>query len=184
MPYPERHASAGRHQQAVTTPGGIRAPGLVAASGRHDRHPRNWGKPSPIVEASRRGWGAWVATRLWTAAYRQGFTIIPYLDPLTANWLGFSIPQGLNDPCGDCHPAARRWLPDSGGRLKVTNMVTRTGYPLSVAPCSTLPDGRGLPSAGRGGVRRTTRRAVGAVGSGRAAVCPSAAQDHGSVSGR
>ncbi|MBZ4276064.1 fimbria/pilus outer membrane usher protein, partial [Mycobacterium tuberculosis] len=53
------------------------------------------GETFAIVEAPG-AVGARVANRLGQPINRQGFTIIPYLAPCTANWLDLE-PQGLND---------------------------------------------------------------------------------------
>jgi outer membrane usher protein len=77
-----------------------------------------------------------VANRLGQPINRQGFTIIPYLDPFTDNWLDLD-PQGLNDHV-EIVSSSTTVVPDSGAAVKV-KFVTRTGYPWFAHV--TLPDG-------------------------------------------
>ena len=128
----------------------------------------NWGNLRHCGSA-RRG-GARVANRLGQPINRRGFTIIPYLDPFTANWLDLD-PQGLNDHV-EIVSSSTTVVPDSGAAVKV-KFVTRTGYPRfahvtlpdGAAPrwarrCSTTTVGRLAPSVRAGccmpGCRRTT----------------------------
>ncbi len=125
------------------------------------------GKRFAIVEAPG-AVGARVANRLGQPINRQGFTIIPYLDPFTANWLDLD-PQGLNDHV-EIVSSSTTVVPDSGAAVKV-KFVTRTGYPcLPMSRCRMA-----RRPAGRGGVRRQ-RSGGWRRRSGRAAVCPSAAR--------
>ncbi len=100
-----------------------------------------------------------MANRLGQPINRQGFTIIPYLDPFTANWLDLD-PQGLNDHV-EIVSSSTTVVPDSGAAVKV-KFVTRTGYPLVCHV--TLPDGAAPPLGAE--VFDDNGRAVGAVGQG------------------
>jgi outer membrane usher protein FimD/PapC len=114
-----------------------------------------------------------VANRLGQPINRQGFTIIPYLDPFTANWLDLD-PQGLNDHV-EIVSSSTTVVPDSGAAVKV-KFVTRTGYPWFAHV--TLPDGAAPRWA-----RRCSTTAVGRLApSVRAGCCMPGAADHGSVS--
>ncbi|MBN0632152.1 fimbria/pilus outer membrane usher protein, partial [Pseudomonas aeruginosa] len=92
------------------------------------------GETFAIVEAPG-AVGARVANRLGQPINRQGFTIIPYLDPFTANWLDLD-PQGLNDHV-EIVSSSTTVVPDSGAAVKV-KFVTRTGYAWFAHV--TLPD--------------------------------------------
>ncbi len=126
------------------------------------------GETFAIVEAPG-AVGARVANRLGQPINRQGFTILPYLDPFTANWLDLD-PQGLNDHV-EIVSSSTTVVPDSGAAVKV-KFVTRhrllPGLPMSRCRMARRP-------AGRGGVRRQ-RSGGWRRRSGRAAVCPSAAR--------
>ncbi len=131
------------------------------------------GETFAIVEAPG-AVGARVANRLGQPINRQGFTIIPYLDPFTANWLDLD-PQGLNDHV-EIVSSSTTVVPDSGAAVKV-KFVTRTGYPWFAHV--TLPDGAAPPLGAE--VFDDNGRAVGAVGQG-GLLYARVPQDHGSVS--
>ncbi len=103
--------------------------------------------------------GARVANRLGQPINRQGFTIIPYLDPFTDNWLDLD-PQGSERPCGDClqqHDGGARF--GRGGEGQICH-----AYRLSlVCPCHAA-GWRGAPLGAE--VFDDSGRAVGAVGQG------------------
>ncbi len=162
-------ASAGRHQQQYS----LGASGaLVAHQGGMTATPE-LGETFAIVEAPG-AVGARVANRLGQPINRQGFTIIPYLDPFTANWLDLD-PQGLNDHV-EIVSSSTTVVPDSGAAVKV-KFVTRTGYPWFAHV--TLPDGAAPPLGAE--VFDDNGRAVGAVGQG-GLLYARVPQDHGSVS--
>lgn len=160
--YLNASASAGRHQQQYS----LGASGATVAHQGGMTATPNWGNLRHCGSA-RRG-GGQVANRLGQPINRRGFTIIPYLDPFTANWLDLD-PQGLNDHV-EIVSSSTTVVPDSGAAVKV-KFVTRTGYARFAHV--TLPDGA-APPAGRGGVRRQ-RSGGWRRRSGRAAVCPGAA---------
>ena len=133
--YLNASASAGRHQQQYS----LGASGaLVAHQGGMTATPE-LGETFAIVEAPG-AVGARVANRLGQPINRQGFTIIPYLDPFTDNWLDHD-PQGLNDHV-EIVSSSTTVVPDSGAAVKV-KFVTRTGYPWFAHV--TLPDGAAPP---------------------------------------
>ncbi|MBL1816345.1 fimbrial biogenesis outer membrane usher protein, partial [Klebsiella pneumoniae] len=110
--YLNASASAGRHQQQYS----LGASGaLVAHQGGMTATPE-LGETFAIVEAPG-AVGARVANRLGQPINRQGFTIIPYLDPFTANWLDLD-PQGLNDHV-EIVSSSTTVVPDSGAAVKV-----------------------------------------------------------------
>lgn len=167
--YLNASASAGRHQQQYS----LGASGaLVAHQGGMTATPE-LGETFAIVEAPG-AVGARVANRLGQPINRQGFTIIPYLDPFTANWLDLD-PQGLNDHV-EIVSSSTTVVPDSGAAVKV-KFVTRTGY--SWFAHVTLPDGAAPPLGAE--VFDDNGRAVGAVGQG-GLLYARVPQDHGSVS--
>ena len=152
--YLNASASAGRHQQQYS----LGASGaLVAHQGGMTATPE-LGETFAIVEAPGAA-GARVANRLGQPINRQGFTIIPYLDPFTDNWLDLD-PQGLNDHV-EIVSSSTTVVPDSGAAVKV-KFVTRTGYPWFAHV--TLPDGAAPPLGAE--VFDDSGRAVGAVGQG------------------
>lgn len=167
--YLNASASAGRHQQQYS----LGASGaLVAHQGGMTATPE-LGETFAIVEAPG-AVGARVANRPGQPINRQGFTIIPYLDPFTANWLDLD-PQGLNDHV-EIVSSSTTVVPDSGAAVKV-KFVTRTGYPWFAHV--TLPDGAAPPLGAE--VFDDNGRAVGAVGQG-GLLYARVPQDHGSVS--
>ncbi|HBX3958193.1 TPA: fimbrial biogenesis outer membrane usher protein, partial [Klebsiella pneumoniae subsp. pneumoniae] len=167
--YLNASASAGRHQQQYS----LGASGaLVAHQGGMTATPE-LGETFAIVEAPG-AVGARVANRLGQPINRQGFTIIPYLDPFTANWLDLD-PQGLNDHV-EIVSSSTTVVPDSGAAVKV-KFVTRTGYAWFAHV--TLPDGAAPPLGAE--VFDDNGRAVGAVGQG-GLLYARVPQDHGSVS--
>ncbi len=93
----------------------------------------NWGNLRHCGSA-RRGGARWLTAL--DSRLTAGFTIIPYLDPFTANWLDLD-PQGLNDHV-EIVSSSTTVVPDSGAAVKV-KFVTRTGYPRFAHV--TLPDG-------------------------------------------
>ncbi|MCS6039274.1 fimbria/pilus outer membrane usher protein [Klebsiella pneumoniae subsp. pneumoniae] len=167
--YLNASASAGRHQQQYSL-GGIGRPG--SASGRHDRHPRNW-ETFAIVEAPGAvgpGWLTALDSRLTARVLRSSLTSILF----AANWLDLD-PQGLNDHV-EIVSSSTTVVPDSGAAVKV-KFVTRTGYPWFAHV--TLPDGAAPPLGAE--VFDDNGRAVGAVGQG-GLLYARVPQDHGSVS--
>lgn len=97
--------------------------------------------------------------RLGRPMNRQGFTIIPHLDPFIGSWLDFD-PQGLNGHM-EIVSSNTMVVSDSGVAVKA-KFVTRTDYPWLTHV--TLPDGAALPLGAE--VFDDSSRTVGVVGQG------------------
>ncbi|OSL84470.1 fimbria/pilus outer membrane usher protein [Escherichia coli] len=152
--YLNASASAGRHQLQYS----LGASGaMVAHQGGMTATPE-LGETFAIVEAPG-ATGARVANRPGQPINRQGFTIIPYLEPFTDNWLDLD-PQGLDDHV-EIVSSSTTVVPDLGAAVKV-KFVTRTGYPWFVHV--TLPDGAVPPLGSE--VFDDSGQVVGAVGQG------------------
>lgn len=152
--YLNASASAGKNQQqySLGTSGA-----LVAHEGGVIATP-DIGETFAIVQAPKAA-GATVANRIGRPVDNRGYTIIPYLNPFTENWLDLD-PQGISDQV-EIVSSSTVVVPDSGAAVKV-KFATRTGYPWFANV--TLSDGNTPPLGAE--VFDSKEIAIGAVGQG------------------